>query len=86
MKEPKYINSLNSPRLKSFEWQQPEDDKDRRSFRDILDDGCTILMIHDDDSDPGPPYHSIYTIGLYLNLGSSGKLVRKTGSDGKWAG
>jgi hypothetical protein len=69
MENARYLSSLKSPKLASFEWQEPEDDKDRSSFRDILTAGCTILMIHDDESAPAPPFGLIYTVGLYLNLG-----------------
>ena len=53
--------------MAGFEWQEPEDDKDRSSFNDILTQGCTILMIYDDEAE-GAPFDSIYTTGFYLNL------------------
>lgn len=66
--EPRYIASLKSPPIKGFEWQDPEDDQDRGSFRSILTDGCTILMIHPDEAASGPPYDYVYTVGFFLNL------------------
>ncbi len=66
--EPKYKSSLKSPPIPGFEWQDPDDDRDRASFRSILTDGCTILMIHSDEAASGPPYDFVYTVGFFLNL------------------
>jgi hypothetical protein len=66
--EPKYKSSLKCPLIPGFEWQVPDDDKDRASFRDTLTHGCTILMIHSDKATSGPPYDFIYTVGFFLNL------------------
>lgn len=65
----KYLSSLKQPRLTAFGWQEPENEKDRRSFHDILTTGCTIPMIYDDKAEPGAPYDFIYTTGFFLNLG-----------------
>jgi hypothetical protein len=64
----KYKSSLKSPPIADFEWQNPDNDKDRASFRDILTCGCTILLIHPDEAPSGPPYDFIYTVGFFLNL------------------
>lgn len=60
MENARYLSSLKSPKLDSFEWQEPENDKDRSSFRDILTDGCTILMNYDDEAAPVTPSDLIF--------------------------
>ena len=64
----RFESSITAPRLAHFEWQEPDDDADMRNFRDIVRDGCTIIMIYPDEAGGGPPYDFIYTVGFYLNL------------------
>src|SRR5579871_488089 len=66
--EPKYGASLESPPIPGFEWQLPDDGRDRASFRDILTHGCTVLMIQQDAAESVLPYEFIYTVGFFLNL------------------
>lgn len=60
---PRYIASLKSPRVPGFSWQDPDDEGDRKCFRDILEYGCHILTI---DDQPATAVFS-YSIGFYLN-------------------
>ncbi len=64
----RYESSVTAPKLPHFEWQEPEDEKDLKDFRDIVTAGCTVLMIYPDEAGGGPPFDFIYTVGFYLNL------------------
>jgi hypothetical protein len=61
---PRYIDSLRHPKIPGFQWQDPEDDSDRKMFRDILEYGCQIAAVQ------AGPYTGefCYSIGLYLNF------------------
>jgi hypothetical protein len=77
----RYIDSLKSPRISGFEWQEPEDDSDRKMFRDILEHGCHIVAIQSGKNSPD----FCYSVGLYLNflhpeiliMGISGEACQK---------
>ncbi|HLP77480.1 MAG TPA: DUF4262 domain-containing protein [Candidatus Paceibacterota bacterium] len=60
----RYIESLRNPRIKGFEWQQPEDDADRKMFRDILECGCQVIAIEAGENSPD----FSYSVGLFLNF------------------
>lgn len=60
----RYIDSLKNPRIPGFEWQEPEDDGDRKMFRDILEHGCQVLAIEPGNNTPD----FSYSVGLYLNF------------------
>ena len=60
----KYLNSLKSPKVAGFQWQEPDDDKDRRLFRDVLECGCHIVAI--EDSPHAPEF--CFSIGFFINL------------------
>lgn len=65
----KYKDSVATPKIPGFKWQEPENDGDIKSFRDIITVGCTILEILPDDvENPKPPYDFVYSVGFYLNL------------------
>ncbi|HWB59514.1 MAG TPA: DUF4262 domain-containing protein [Chthoniobacteraceae bacterium] len=65
----KYKDSVKSPKIPGFVWQEPENDHDVKLYRDITVAGCTILVITPDSiEDPNPPYDFVYTVGFYLNL------------------
>jgi hypothetical protein len=48
----RYIDWLKNPRIPGFEWQGPEDDSDRKMFRDILEQGCQVLAIQPGKNSP----------------------------------
>ena len=60
----RYMDSLKNPRIPGFEWQEPQDDGDRKMFRDILDHGCQVLAIQPGKNSPD----FSYSVGLYLNF------------------
>jgi hypothetical protein len=60
----RYIESLKNPRIPGFEWQDPEDDWDRKMFKDILEYGCTIIAVASGKNSPD----FAYSVGLYLNF------------------
>jgi hypothetical protein len=64
MPDARYIASLIKPRIPGFEWQDPQDEGDRKMFRDILEHGCQIIGIEPDHlfSDYS------FSVGLYLNF------------------
>ena len=66
--EARFIKSLTSPKIPGFEWQEPDDDGDRNSFRNILTEGCTILQITPGQEKSNAGADFVYTIGFYLNL------------------
>jgi len=67
----KYLVSLREPRIAGFQWQDPEDDHDRKIFRDVLEHGCHIVGI---DDAPGQSLYC-FSIGFYLNLAHPEFLV-----------
>ena len=60
----RYIESLKNPRIPGFEWQEPEDEGDRKMFKDILEHGCQVIAVQADAH--GPDFS--YSVGLYLNF------------------
>jgi hypothetical protein len=64
MPSPRYIDSLKNPKIPGFRWQDPEDDSDRKMFRDILEYGCQVLAIEAGRNSP----EFCYSVGLYLNF------------------
>jgi hypothetical protein len=64
MQVPRYIDSLKNPKIPGFKWQDPEDDSDRKMFRDILEYGCQVLAIQAGQNTP----EFCYSVGLYLNF------------------
>ena len=40
--EAKFRDSLLSPKIAGFEWQEPDGEGGRNIYRDILTEGCTI--------------------------------------------
>ncbi len=60
----KFISSLSNPRIPGFVWQEPEDEGDRKMFRDILEHGCQVIAI--EPSEHNPDYS--FSVGLYLNF------------------
>ena len=60
----RYIDSVKNPRIPGFEWQDPEDDSDRKMFRDILEHGCQVIAV---EAGPKSPDFA-YSVGLYLNF------------------
>src|SRR5262245_64150240 len=60
----RYIESLKNPRIPGFRWQDPEDDGDRKMFRDILEYGCQVIAVQPSKYNPD----FAYTVGLYLNF------------------
>ena len=64
----RFVSSVTAPKLEHFEWQEPDGEEDLARFRNIVTQGCTILMIYPDAAGSGPPYDFIYTVGFYLNL------------------
>jgi Domain of unknown function (DUF4262) len=64
MSNARYISSLTHPRIVGFEWQDSEDDRDRKMFRDILEHGCEIIGIEPDHLVPDYSF----SVGLYLNF------------------
>ncbi|MDD5260924.1 MAG: DUF4262 domain-containing protein [Methylacidiphilales bacterium] len=71
----RYKNSVTSPRIPGFVWQEPQDSRDLSIFRDITTHGCSVLQITPDDTNPDLPYDYCYSIGFYLNLGHAEFLV-----------
>ena len=59
-----YIDSLKNPRLPGFQWQDPEDDFDRKMFKNILEFGCQIIAVEATASS----VEFAYSVGLYLNF------------------
>jgi hypothetical protein len=68
---PRYIDSLKNPKIPGFRWQDPEDESDRKMFRDILEHGCQIAAI---EAGPNTP-DFCYSVGLYLNFLHSEILI-----------
>jgi len=66
--EAKFRDSLLSPKIAGFEWQEPDGEGDRNIYRDILTEGCTILVIEPDEHRPDLQSDFAYSIGFYLNL------------------
>lgn len=64
MPTPLYMDSLKNPKIPGFEWQDPEDDGDRKMFRDILEHGCQVIAV---EAGPRSPDFA-YSVGLYLNF------------------
>jgi hypothetical protein len=60
----RYIESLKNPRIPGFEWQEPEDEADRKMFRDILEYGCQVIAIEPGKNSPD----FSFSVGLYLNF------------------
>jgi hypothetical protein len=60
----RYIDSLKNPRIPGFEWQEPEDDGDRKIFRHILEQGFQSICIQPEEGVDGYSF----TVGLYLNF------------------
>ena len=48
----RYKKSLTQPRIAGFEWQEPEDEEDVKTYRHILTKGCSIIQITDHDDFP----------------------------------
>ena len=64
MATPRYIDSVRNPKIPGFEWQDPEDDGDRKMFRDILEHGCQVIAV-----EAGPRSLDFsYSVGLFLNF------------------
>lgn len=61
---PRFISSLHNPKIPGFEWRDPEDDGDRKMFRDILEFGCEVIGI--EPTEHSPDYS--FSVGLYLNF------------------
>jgi len=61
---PPYMDSLKNPRIPGFQWQEPEDDSDRKLFRNILEYGCQIIAVEAGSNS----VEFAYTIGLYLSF------------------
>jgi len=64
MPNARFIDSLKNPRIPGFEWQEPEDEGDRKMFKDILEHGCQVIAVQADAH--GPDFS--YSVGLYLNF------------------
>jgi hypothetical protein len=74
--EARFISSLESPRIPGFQWQEPEDDRDRKIFRDILEHGCQVIAI--EASRHSADY--AFSVGLYLNFLHPEILIMGTSS------
>jgi hypothetical protein len=79
--EAKYKDSLTSPKVPAFEWQDPQDDGDRQMFRDILTDGCHIITVYPDGTTPEQSFDFAYSVGFYLNLLHPEFLIMGISSD-----
>jgi hypothetical protein len=75
--EPRYIESLKNPKIPGFRWQEPEDDSDRKMYRDILEHGCQVLAIEAGSN----ASEFCYSVGLYLNFSHPEILVMGLSSD-----
>jgi hypothetical protein len=64
MPDARYLSSLTNPRIEGFQWQEPDDEGDRKMFRDILEFGCQTIGIQADHLVPDYSF----SIGLYLNF------------------
>jgi hypothetical protein len=64
MLDARYVDSLKNPKIPGFQWQNPEDDGDRKMFRDILEYGCQVIAV---EAGPTSPDFA-YSVGLYLNF------------------
>jgi len=62
--EARFIHSLRHPRIKGFSWVSPQDELDNRIYREVLEDGCSILSFTGDSTSP----EFTYSAGLYLNF------------------
>jgi len=60
----RYIDSLRNQRISGFQWQDPEDESDRKMFRDILEYGFQVIGV--DAGQDSPDF--AYSVGLYLNF------------------
>jgi Domain of unknown function (DUF4262) len=59
-----YMDSLKNPRIPGFQWQDPEDDFDRRMFKNILQFGCQNIAVEAGSNSA----EFVYSVGLYLNF------------------
>jgi hypothetical protein len=75
--QPRYIDSLKNPKIAGFRWQDPEDESDRKMYRDILEYGCQVVAIEAGSNSP----EFCYSVGLYLNFLHPEILVMGLSSD-----
>jgi Domain of unknown function (DUF4262) len=59
-----YMESLKNPRIPGFQWQDPEDEFDRKMFKNILQFGCQIIAVEAGSNS----VEFVYSVGLYLNF------------------
>ena len=58
-----FASALKNVRLKEFVWPDPDDASDLRIIKNVVEQGCHIIAVEEDEGTP----RFAYSIGLYLN-------------------